>query len=35
LLQEVGFKKIEITVVSREQEAPHFQTVMATGIKVI
>jgi ubiquinone/menaquinone biosynthesis C-methylase UbiE len=35
LLQEAGFKKIEITVVSREDDAPHFQTVMATGVKVL
>ena len=32
-LEEAGFKKIEVTVVSREKEAPHFQTVFATGIK--
>lgn len=34
LLQEAGFKKIEISVVSREEQEPHFETVMATGIKV-
>ncbi len=33
LLEEKGFKKIEVTVVSREKESPHFQTVFATGIK--
>ncbi len=32
-LEEPGFKKIEVTVVSREKESPHFQTVFATGIK--
>ncbi|MDQ2919156.1 MAG: metalloregulator ArsR/SmtB family transcription factor [Verrucomicrobiota bacterium] len=32
-LEEVGFKRIEVTVVSREKESPHFQTVFATGIK--
>lgn len=35
LLQEAGFKKIEISVVSREEQEPHFETVMATGIKVV
>ena len=33
MLEETGFKKIEVTVVSREKESPHFQTVFATGIK--
>jgi ubiquinone/menaquinone biosynthesis C-methylase UbiE/biotin operon repressor len=33
LLEESGFSKIEVTVVSREKESPHFQTVFATGIK--
>lgn len=32
-LEEAGFSKIEITVVSREKESPHFQTVFATGLK--
>ena len=32
-LEEAGFNKIEVTVVSREKESPHFQTVFATGIK--
>jgi ubiquinone/menaquinone biosynthesis C-methylase UbiE/DNA-binding transcriptional ArsR family regulator len=32
-LEENGFKKIEVTVVSREKESPHFQTVFATGLK--
>ena len=32
-LEESGFSKIEVTVVSREKESPHFQTVFATGIK--
>ena len=32
-LEEAGFEKIEVTVVSREKESPHFQTVFATGIK--
>ena len=32
-MEGAGFKKIEVTVVSREKESPHFQTVFATGIK--
>ena len=32
-LEEAGFEKIEVTVVSREKESPHFQTVFATGLK--
>jgi ArsR family transcriptional regulator len=33
LLEENGFSKIEVTIVSREKEGPHFQTVFATGVK--
>jgi ArsR family transcriptional regulator len=32
-LEEIGFTKIEVTVVSREKQTPHFQTVFATGTK--
>jgi ArsR family transcriptional regulator len=32
-LETAGFNKIEVTVVSREKESPHFQTVFATGLK--
>ena len=32
-LEAAGFGDIEVTVVSREKESPHFQTVFATGIK--
>jgi len=32
-LEQSDFKKIEVTVVSREKESPHFQTVFATGLK--
>ena len=32
-LQKAGFKKIEITEVAREEEPPHFQTILATGVK--
>ncbi|HMJ05763.1 MAG TPA: metalloregulator ArsR/SmtB family transcription factor [Chthoniobacterales bacterium] len=33
MLEENGFSKIEVTVVSREKESPHFQTVFASGVK--
>ena len=33
ILEQSGFKKIEVTVVSREKQSPHFQTVFATGVK--
>ena len=32
-LEEAGFGKLEVRVVSREKESPHFQTVFATGSK--
>ena len=32
-LEKSGFRKIEVSVVSREKQSPHFQTVLATGIK--
>ena len=32
-LEDAGFKKIEISVVAREEEPPHFQTILAGGIK--
>ncbi|MEY2547576.1 MAG: hypothetical protein QOD64_158 [Verrucomicrobiota bacterium] len=32
-LESAGFKNIEVTVVSREKQSPHFQTVFATGTK--
>ena len=32
-LEEAGFKKIEISVVAREEQPPHFQTVLAGGQK--
>jgi len=34
-LEEAGFSEIEVTVVSREKESPHFQTVFASGIKCL
>ena len=33
LLEKAGFREIEVSVVSREKQSPHFQTVFATGIK--
>jgi ubiquinone/menaquinone biosynthesis C-methylase UbiE/biotin operon repressor len=32
-LEKSGFREIEVSVVAREQQSPHFQTVFATGIK--
>jgi len=32
-LEDAGFKKIEISVVAREEEPPHFETVLASGEK--
>jgi len=32
-LEAAGFKNIEVTVVSREKQSPHFQTAFATGVK--
>jgi ubiquinone/menaquinone biosynthesis C-methylase UbiE/DNA-binding transcriptional ArsR family regulator len=33
LLEEAGFNQIDVRVVSREKQSPHFQTVFATGLK--
>jgi len=32
-LEKNGFREIEVNVVAREKQSPHFQTVFATGIK--
>ena len=32
-LEDAGFKKIEISVVAREEQPPHFETVLAGGEK--
>jgi ArsR family transcriptional regulator len=32
-LEQAGFKKIEISVVAREEQPPHFQTILAGGEK--
>lgn len=33
LLEGAGFREVEVSVVSREKQNPHFQTVFATGVK--
>jgi ArsR family transcriptional regulator len=33
LLEKSGFREIEVSVVSREKQSPHFQTVFAGGVK--
>jgi predicted methyltransferase len=33
LIEKAGFKDAEVSVVSREAKAPHFQTVLATARK--
>ena len=33
MLKEAGFVKIEVSVVSRDEESPHLQTIFATGVK--
>jgi len=32
-LEDAGFKKIEVSVVAREEQSPHFQTILAGGVK--
>jgi ubiquinone/menaquinone biosynthesis C-methylase UbiE/DNA-binding transcriptional ArsR family regulator len=32
-LEEAGFKKIEVSIVAREEQPPHFQTILAGGGK--
>jgi ArsR family transcriptional regulator len=32
-LEAAGFKKIEISVVAREEQPPHFETLLASGQK--
>jgi len=32
-LEAAGFKKIEISIVAREEQPPHFETVLASGQK--
>ncbi len=33
ILKEAGFSNIDVSVVSRDEESPHLQTIFATGIK--
>jgi ubiquinone/menaquinone biosynthesis C-methylase UbiE/DNA-binding transcriptional ArsR family regulator len=32
-LEDAGFKRIEISIVAREEEPPHFETILACGLK--
>jgi ArsR family transcriptional regulator len=32
-LEAAGFKKVEVAVVAREEQPPHFQTLLASGVK--
>jgi hypothetical protein len=32
-LEEAGLKQIEISVVAREEEPPHFHTILASGVR--
>jgi ArsR family transcriptional regulator len=32
-LEDAGFQDVEVSIVAREPNTPHFQTVMATAIK--
>ena len=34
-LEQVGFKKIEISSVAREEQPPHFQTLLASAEKTL
>jgi len=33
LLEDAGFKQVDVRVVAREKDSPHFQTLFATGVK--
>ena len=33
MLEKAGFTDLEVSIVAREQQAPNFQTILATGIK--
>lgn len=33
MLEKAGFRHLEVSVVAREQQAPNFQTILATGLK--
>jgi ArsR family transcriptional regulator len=32
-LEEAGFKKVEVSIVAREEQPPHFQTILAGAVK--
>jgi hypothetical protein len=32
-LEKAGFKKIEVNIVAREEQPPHFQTILASAEK--
>jgi hypothetical protein len=32
-LEAAGFQQVEVTVVAREDEPPHFETILAGGVK--
>jgi ArsR family transcriptional regulator len=32
-LEKAGFKKVEVSIVAREEQPPHFQTILASGEK--
>jgi hypothetical protein len=33
LLEDAGFKEVEVAVVARDEQNPQFQTILATAIK--
>jgi hypothetical protein len=32
-LKKAGFQKVEVTAVAREEQEPHFETLLASGVK--
>ena len=32
-VEKAGFRKVEVSIVSREEQPPHFQTVLASGTR--
>jgi ubiquinone/menaquinone biosynthesis C-methylase UbiE len=32
-LEQAGFKRVEVSIVAREEQPPHFQTLLASGVK--
>ena len=33
LVRQAGFEQVEVSVVSREEQDPHFETLLASGTK--